>query len=514
MARETFTAAGAATVGPYSYALAAGEVGYLSGQTPVDPATGKLAAGDVGPLPPGARVEGLRRAGGMPMEREQDSWQTKVRQLERRRWFVWVPVALAFLAAYFHRTATGVVADSLMRDFAIERAAELGALASIYFYTYAAMQVPAGVLADFYGPRRTIVMALLVATAGAVLFAASNSLAWLYAGRFLSSLGVGLLFINLVKIQAEWFRFREFGTMSGLTVLVGNAGSLLAATPLAFVVEVLDWRAAFYIIGAYSLAMAAVCWLAIRDRPADVGLPPIAAVEGRERGTRPPAAAPPGSSLAASVGTVLGNRYTWPPVLAAVAVYGVFMAFLGVWGVPYFMQVYGMTRVEASNLMLALVAGNMVGGPLVGFLSDRLGYRRWPYTCAAAFFLAVWLTLTVWGGGRPPEWALYPITLAIGLGMSGVTISVACVREVNPPHMTGIAAGFANSGPFVGAAMMQPIFGWVLDRHWQGAIEHGVKVYPQAAYQSAFWLCAAGLAAGLAMTLLIKETRCRNSVGD
>ncbi len=444
----------------------------------------------------------------MGQDKGTGDWQALVRALERRRWIVWAPVALAFLAAYFHRTATGVVADSLMRDFAIERAAELGVLSSIYFYTYAAMQVPAGILADFWGPRRAITLALLIATAGAVLFGASESMGALYAGRFLSSVGVGLLFINLIKIHADWFRLREFGTMGGLTVLVGNSGSLLAATPLAFVVEALDWRAAFYIIAAYSLGMAAVCWLAIRDRPADVGLPPIAAVEEREGGA-PAATVTARDSVAACIGAVLGNRFTWPPFLAAVAIYGVFMSFLGVWGVPYFMQVYGMSRVEASNLMLLVVAGNMIGGPLVGFFSDRLGYRRLPFTVATALFLAVWLTLTVWNGGRPPVWAVYPIALAIGLGVSGLTISVACVREVNLPHMTGIAAGITNSGPFVGAALMQPLFGWVLDVHWQGAVENGVKVYPAEAWQSAFWLCAATLAVGLALTLLIKETRCR-----
>ena len=444
----------------------------------------------------------------MGQDKEQGSWQARVRALERRRWIVWAPVALAFLAAYFHRTATGVVADSLMRDFAIERAAELGVLSSIYFYTYAAMQLPAGILADFWGPRRSITMALVIATGGAVLFGASESMAALYAGRFLSSVGVGLLFVNLIKIHADWFRLREFGTMGGLTVLVGNSGSMLAATPLAFVVEAFDWRAAFYIIAAYSLAMAVVCWLAIRDRPADVGLPSIAAVEEREGGS-PAATVTARDSVAACIGSVLGNRYTWPPFLSAIAIYAVFMSFLGVWGVPYFMQVYGMSRVDASNLMLLVVAGNMVGGLLVGFFSDRLGYRRLPFTVATAFFLAVWLTLTVWNGGKPPVWAVYPIALAIGLGVSGITISVACVREVNPPHMTGIAAGFTNSGPFVGAALMQPIFGWVLDLHWQGAVENGVKVYPGEAWQSAFWLCAAVLAVGLALSLFIKETRCR-----
>jgi Sugar phosphate permease len=442
------------------------------------------------------------------MGMDRNAWYEEVKQLERRRWLVWVPVALTILTAYFHRTATGVVADSLMREFAIERAAELGALASIYFYTYAAVQLPAGILADFYGPRRTVTLAMLTATAGTVLFAASDTLLGLYVGRFLSSLSVGVLYVNLVKIQAEWFRLREFGTMSGVTVLVANAGSLLAATPLAFVVEALNWRAAFYLIAGYSLAMAAVCWLTVRDRPVDVALPAMAAVEERE-GAAPAATTADRVSVAVCIRTVLANRYTWPPFLTAIAVYGVFMSFLGVWGMPYFMQVYGMSRVAASNYMLAMVIGNMFGGPLIGFLSDRLGLRKWPITGATAFFLVVWLTLTVWNGGQPPEWTLYPIAVAIGLGMSGLTLTVACVREVNPRHMTGIAAGFANAGSFIGAALMQPAFGWVLDNGWQGVIGQGVKVYPPGAYQSAFWLCAGVLAAGLVFSLLIKETRCQ-----
>lgn len=437
----------------------------------------------------------------------QNSWAAQIRQLNKRRWLIWIPATIAFMAAYFHRTVVGVVADNLMRDFAIERASDLGVLAAIYFYTYAAMQVPAGILADFFGPRRTIALALAVSAAGAALFGWAETLSALYAGRFLASLGVGLIFVNIVKIQAEWFRSREFATVSGLIVFIGNAGALLAATPLAFIVEALGWRAAFYIIAAYSAGMAAVCWLMIRNSPADAGLPTIAAIE-RHEGS---AAAPPPAerqSVGASIKTVLSNRHTWTPFFVSVAVYGVYMAILGVWGVPYFMQVYGMSRVMASNLIMVIVAGNMIGGPLMGYLSDRVGFRSWPYTGITAFFLAVWLTLTVWNGARPPEWALYPICFGIGLGMSGITLTVPCVKEVNPPHTTGIAAGLANSGPFIGAALMQPAFGWVLDTHWQGAVEQGVKIYPLAAYQSAFWLCAAVLAAGLVLSLFIKETRC------
>lgn len=427
-----------------------------------------------------------------------------IERWQRRRWLIWLPLAVAFLTPYFHRTATGVVADSLMREFSI-RASELGVLASAYFYTYALMQIPAGLLADRFGPRRVVTFALLTGTLGAFLFASAQTMSGLFLGRILSSFGVSLIYVGVVKIHAEWFRLREFGTMTGLIVIAGSSGFLLSATPLAYVVETLGWRAAFYMIGSYSLVMAVVCWLLMRDKPADVGLPDIAEME--EAGVSP-IAQPAGGSVFGNLKVVLFNLNTWWPFFAAVAIYGVYMAFMGVWGVPYLMQIYGMTRVESANYIMALAFGTMAGGPLIGIWSDRCGLRRSPYLWATAFFLFVWLILTGWNGGKPPVWILYPLCFCLGLGMSGVNLAVACVKEVNPTHCTGVAAGVANAGGFVGAALLQPAFGWVLDLNWAGAMADGVRIYPLQAYQTAFWFCSFVLAAGLGFAMLIKESYC------
>ena len=102
--------------------------------------------------------------------------------------------------------------------------------------------------------------------------------------------------------------------------------------------------------------------------------------------------------------------------------------------------------------------------------------------------------------------ALSLLCFLFGIGVSGVSVAVVCAKEVNPPQMTGIAAGVVNSAPFVGAALMQPAFGWVLDQYWQGSMEQGVKIYTVEAYQHAFGLCAMVLLLGLVATLLIKET--------
>lgn len=443
-----------------------------------------------------------------------DSWQRTIRELSRRRWLVWLPLAFAFLAAYFHRTATSVVADTLMRDFSITRATELGGLASVYFYTYAIMQMPAGILADFYGPRRTVTYGLLVAAVGAFVFGYSDTITGLYVGRFLSSLGVSLIYVNIVKIHAEWFRLREFATMTGMVVVAGTVGILISSTPLALVVDLFGWRVSFYMIAGYSLLVGLACWLLVRDKPTDVGLPAIGDIEAFEGTAVKPVTQAAKTSIAHSLKTVIKNPFTWPPFLSSVTVYGVYMAFIGLWGVPYFMQVYGLSRVSAANLMLVTALGAMVGAPLVGVLSDRLGLRRGPALWFNTCFFAAWLTLTLWNDGKPPLGALYIICFAIGFGVSGVNLNIACGKEINPPHMTGVVAGIVNSGSFIGSAILQPAFGWVLDYKWQGAVEQGVRIYPIEAYHTAFWLCAAVLALGLVFTGLMKETRCTNIASD
>lgn len=436
-------------------------------------------------------------------------WEKQLRRLETRRWVIWAPLALAFLIVYFHRVSAGVVSDDLMREFQIEQAAELGLLSSIYFYTYAPLQIPSGIMADRFSPRRIIVISLMVTAAGALAFGLAPSLPWLFVARFVVGLGVSFIYISIIKILTEWFRTREFGTVSGLNSLIGNAGAVVAATPLALMVDGLGWRASFYVIGLVTLAAALGCWLVVRDKPSEVGLPSMTEIEQKEgasiveTGIKQP-------GIWASIRMAAFNPATWPPVLASTGCYSVFMAFVGIWGVPYLMQIYGMTRVEAAGYLVAAAVGYMVGGPIVGYLSDRMLCRRWPFVLYTALMTCVWLALTFWNQGKPPVEALYPLCTLLGAGASGVSLMLACAREVNPPAITGVALGLANTGPFLGTALVQPLFGFMLDMGWEGQSEQGVKIYPLAAYESAFILCAAILALSLLVAFFIRETKCSN----
>lgn len=201
-------------------------------------------------------------------------------------------------------------------------------------------------------------------------------------------------------------------------------------------------------------------------------------------------------------------------MLASAGIYGTLVAFVGLWGVPYLTQVYGLPRVEASNVMALAAAGIMVGGPLIGWVSDRgLARRRIPMVAAALLYLVPWLLLVAPGEARIPVGLLGPACFLLGLSSGAAVLPFACVREVNDPARVGIAIGFCNLPIFLGFALLQWITGAILDSRWEGIVAGGRRVYPFVAYHTAFTLCLGVAVAALAMACLVTETRCRNIWG-
>jgi sugar phosphate permease len=208
---------------------------------------------------------------------------------------------------------------------------------------------------------------------------------------------------------------------------------------------------------------------------------------------------------------VLGNPYTWPPFFSFFAIYSTLMAFLGLWGIPFLTQIYGLSNQEAANHMMMISFGLIVGGPLTGHLSDRiLSRRKLPYALYSLFYAVIWGVISVVGKGRPPLAFMYPICFFMGFFSSTFVLTLVCSKEVNPPHVAGIAMGTVNAGGFLGGAIFQVLLGKILDMKWDQAVLNGVRVYPPEAYRVAFLACFAATIMGLAASLLIKETRCRN----
>jgi len=420
--------------------------------------------------------------------------------VRRWRWAIFLVPASIYLFSYFHRVAPAVVATDLMRAFSIG-GSTLGALAAIYPYTFVVMALVAGSLVDTLGSRWTLTLGCLAMGAGSALFGVAPVFSVAVAGRLLTSLGASVILIAWLTLLAEWFRPDEFATVSGSTQGVGNVGALLASTPLALAVEALGWRQSFVLIGAITAVLALGGALLIRDRPQALGLPAVNAAH--------PA---PGTlaEVIRGIPVVIGNPRTWPPALAAGGVYATAIAFLGLWGAPYLMQVYGFDRVRAANSLALIPVGLIVGSPLVGWLSDRwLGRRRLPFVVFAIVYATCWLPLAL-AGARPSATMLPALFFLMGLSASGLILVWACVREVNDPARVGIAMGFCNMPIFFTFAVVQWLLGVVLDAQWDGLAVAGARLYSARAYEAAFTLCLAVASAGVISAAFVTETRCRN----
>lgn len=442
-----------------------------------------------------------------------DSLAADGKDVGRLRWFIWSILAFCYFVVFFHRVAPGVVADRLMADFSAG-GATVGMLAAIYFYVYAAMQIPSGALADTLGIRRTVAMAAMLSGLGSLLFALAPALEPAYLGRFLVGLGVSVVFVSAMKFQANWFRAGEFGFICGLMLVVGNLGAVVATTPMALATQALGWRLPFVVVGVAGCAAALAAWRWVRDHPPELSslrARGVDAARGRDGTTARPS--PMRQPLRAGVRAVWRNRQTWSAFLAHFGILGAYLTFAGLWAVPYLMHVYGMDRPEAANHVLVASLGMVVSAPFAGAISDRLLRRRLPILILGALACGFWLTLTFWNGGRPPVWALYPLFAALGLSAGIVPLLLAVAKESSPPSLSGLAIGTVNN-PFLCAALLQPALGYLLDSLWQGTVLAGARVYPAAAYQVALAVLTGFVLMGFLAACQIRETHCSNQMEE
>jgi sugar phosphate permease len=423
------------------------------------------------------------------------------RRFTRWRWGIYAILILAYMTVYFHRMAPGVVSADLMAAFHTSGAA-LGSLAAMYYYIYTAMQIPAGVLADTLGARIGVALGCLVAGGGSILFGIADTFEIASLGRFLVGLGVSVVFVGLMRSNTQWFSDRNYGLISGMTLLLGNLGSILAAGPLALLLDATSWRTVFVGIGAVSLGIALLVALYVRNRPEDAGLPSVRELEGL-------APHPPREHhWLKELRGVLATREVWPSFFMMFGVTGSLFSFAGLWGVPLMRDVFGLDRTGASGYTTSALAAFAVGCLVSGWLSDRLGRRKPVIVGASALSVAAWLALIFlpWGLG----WSGLLIFAALGLAAGGFVVGYAAAKEVVPPGVSGMAIALVNTGLFLGAAIMQPAFGWAMDLTWDGTLVDGVRHYGLADYRNGLWLSVGFATLALVASLLVRETHCRN----
>ncbi len=407
----------------------------------------------------------------------------------RQAMMIFIVVMAAYTLSFFQRFAPASIAQDLALAFDTT-AASLGVLAATYFYVYTLMQIPTGVLVDTLGPRRILLLGGIISFVGSLWFGLAADLSQALVGRTLVGLGVSVTFIAMLKIIALSFEEHRFASLTGLGVFVGNIGSVLAGVPLAFAATEIGWRSVFVVVAIASLVFGSMAWWMMRRSPTMGGTQVDRTV------------------VLGGLWSVLRNRLTWAPALTNLGVSGSYFTFAGLWAMPYLTQVHGYTRNMAATHLSLMYGGFAIGCLVLGIISDRVRQRKSILLAASAVYSAIWCVW--WWGGTLDITTTMALCFLMGFSAAGFSLTWACAKEVNPPQLAGMSTSIANVGGFFGAAVMQPLVGWLMDEVWAGTIVNGVRVYSLGDFRFGLSIVVVMALFGLIAGCFIRETRCKN----
>jgi sugar phosphate permease len=375
-------------------------------------------------------------------------------------------------------------------------AAELSLLTALYLWPFAFMQPLAGLLTDRLGPRRSVTIFLMIAGLGQLLLALAPTFTVALMGRVCTGVGASILYVAAAKIMAQWFRRREFGTLTGAWTSVANLGGIAAAAPLAALLPVIGWRASFGAIGFAVLVTALLVFLLVRDSPADLGWPAL---------VDPDAPVPSGTanrplSFRQGLRLVLREPNTWLLGGYAFLLFGTMTMMQGLWAVPYLMDVHDYTQQEAANTLTLWAVGLIAGCTLWGYVADRVvKSRKGVVGVGAAVYALLWVLLAISPAGLPDGVLL--LTMFWGGFFASTWIpAYAQLKEAVPPQVVATAMGVLNLFFWTGGAFYQQVSGLLLETFPKQAGH-----IPLAGYQTIFWGCLASVGLSIILVALSKE---------
>lgn len=373
------------------------------------------------------------------------------KQNSRYRWIVFVSVLFTYLLMASQRTAPGLITEQLMLEFSVT-ASTIGLLASMQFLVYTTLQIPMGILADHYGPNFLLIIGAILTGLGTIIYSLGTHEFVLFFSRTLTGLGDATIWVSVVLILGSWFQKKEFVRLIGLAGMTGSLGFLVATVPFSAWIDLLGWRSAFFTAGLLLCLCGFVLYVVLVRKTKQIfGDNPIVLAEEVQR-----------EKTSILLRRIFSNRQAWTLFFCHFGVVGGYIGFISSWAVPYGMNVYDMTRSDASQLIMTGLIGAIIGAPLSSWISSRIDTIRKPYIVIHSIVLLSWCTFFLCHG-QPPFFLLIILFLLIGFGFGASALTFAAVRQSFPIKESGIVSGFANTGGFLSAVFLPIIFGYILD---------------------------------------------------
>lgn len=383
---------------------------------------------------------------------------------------LFLPFAAGYFVSYVLRNANAVIAPELTRELALT-AADLGLLTSAYFLSFAAAQIPLGMLLDRYGPRRVEAALMLFAAAGTLLFALGDSIVELAVARGLVGLGVSACLMAGLKNFSQWYPPERHAAFAGAIMVAGGLGAVTASVPLEALLPAFGWRGIFFALTGLILAITVYLFCFAADHPGGISRNTFAQ---QWRG----------------VVHVFASRRFWRFAPLTAVFSGGFMAIQGLWVVPWLINVDARTRADAAGYLLAVALAMLASYLFATLFATRLIRRGITASMLLGGFLLVgWCALLLVVAGAPPA-LLYWI--GFGFFMSATQYAYTAVTHRFPLELSGRVSTALNLMAFVGAFGLQWGIGVIVDSltagGWQTASAYRAAFALVVALQALAWI--------------------------
>lgn len=407
-------------------------------------------------------------------------------RLQNHRFYPWLIISLsaAFLFyKYVIQVSPGIMSDDLMRAFNID-GAQFGNLAAVYFYGYLIVQIFAGPLLDKFGPRRITPLAILSCAIGAFFFSQAHTLTDAILSRILMGMGAGFATVNYMKMAADYFHPRQFAFIAGLLATAVMLGAVFGEAPLVIVLEKMGWRNMLLCVSVLGAAIAALFFIMAREKKSTPSVQ-------TELPTK------------ANILNILKSRQNWILTLYSGFAFSPVAVLGGLWGNPFLRAAYPISLEKASFLLSFIFIGFGVGGPILGFISDRIRNRRTIMQVSALISMASVIILFYYPGLS--AWMIAFLMFSIGFCTGAFMLVFALAKDINLLVMMATVVAMINTGSDIIGALTEPLVGKFLDVHWSGELVNGARHFSLADYHQAFLILPIYLLLAWISLLFIKD---------
>ncbi|RTK92831.1 MAG: MFS transporter [Neisseriaceae bacterium] len=349
--------------------------------------------------------------------------------------YIWILAASFYGYEFLLRVFPGIIQTELMQALDLD-VSSLGLIFSIYYWGYASMQIPGGVILDKIGPRITLTLAALICSSAIIIFGYAQNSVFTGIARFLIGFGSAFALIGTLKLIGEWFPLRMFAFYSGLTYAFGTVSASLAGGPCIYIVDFIGWRQSCFLLGVIGLINTFFLWFVVRNSPSNQ---PIYLTNKLDLNQDVEHL----TQLRHKLKYIIWNPQSWIVGICIALMYIPVVCFGEIWGIPYLMKLCSCSKEQAGGPMALIFIGIAIGAPLFGYISAHVENRKYLlyFGNTSVFFIMSTIICVT----ELPLSLISFLMFILGIFLGPIIILFAFIKENNPKLVSSTAVGFANS---------------------------------------------------------------------